>query len=105
MRVYDRRLPPASIEINADQVITKGPALIVSVQITEAGSKGSAFIYDGANANGTRKVSLRAVQNYCFSPFISGGIECLTGIYATVNDENTYLRIEWYPANEVEAPA
>jgi hypothetical protein len=74
------------------------------MQITEEGSKGSAVIYDGANANGRRKATLRAVQNYCFSPFISMGIECETGIYVVVNDENTYLRIEYYPANEVAEP-
>lgn len=97
MIVFDRKEPPRSIEVNTSQQLHIGPALIVSLQIAEEGSKGSAIVYDGGNANGTRKATLRAVQNYCFSPYISGGIMCSTGIYVAVNDENTYLRIEYIP--------
>lgn len=104
MRIYDLKVPPASIEISANRLIHLGPALIVSLQITESGSKGTAVIYDGGNTNGVRKATLKAIANYCFSPFIGGGIECLTGIYATVNDENTSLRIEYYPAREEQDP-
>jgi hypothetical protein len=97
---YDFTVPPRSIEVNVSQSLHRGRALIVSMQITEVGSKGSAHVYDGANEYGVRKASLRAIQNYCFSPYIRGGIECLTGIYVTLNDENTYLRVEYYPARE-----
>lgn len=100
MRCYDFRSPPRSVQVNTEKLLFRGPALIVSMQITEEGSKGSVLIYDGANANGVEKARLRAVQNYCFSPYIRGGIECLTGIYVVPNDENTYLRIEFYPARE-----
>jgi len=105
MIVYDRKLPPRSIEVNSSNVYHRGAALIVSMQITEYGSKGDAIVYDGVNENGTRKACLREVQNKSFSPVICGGIECMTGIYIKVNDDNTYLRVEYYPGNEVEQPA
>ncbi len=105
MRVYDRRVPPASIEIAASRVIVKGPVLIVGLSVSGDGAAGLGVIYDGANDQGTRKATLQCGSDGSFSPFISGGIECLTGIYATVDATTTFLRIEYYPANEVADPA
>lgn len=102
MRVYDRTLPPRSVEISASQLIARGPCLIVSLSVSGDGAAGLGIIYDGANANGRRKATLQTGSDTSFSPFICCGIECETGIYATVDAATTFLRIEYYPANEVE---
>ena len=100
MVCYDMTKPPRSVEVSASAVVYKGRALIVSLSVSGDGAAGLGVVYDGVESIGTRKATLQCGSDGSFSPVIRGGIECLTGIYLSVDASTTYLRVEFYPARE-----
>jgi len=92
-------LPPVahSKYFNVTQIVHKGACLVCSVTVSSSAEAGSVLIYDGLNANGELKCRIEVIANTTFRWCLPFPTDFDRGIYITVNDNTTYVTIQWIP--------
>lgn len=102
MYVFDKSVPPRSIEINATQLIARGPCLVVEVTGAGIGATGLGVLYDGDSIVSDRKATLQVPANSTIARGNVYGMLFEKGIFATIDVATMFLTIAYYPGVEAE---
>lgn len=100
MYVFDKSVPPRSIEINATQLIARGPCLVVEVTGAGVGVAGIGILYNGDSVNSERKATLQVPANITITRGNVYGMLFERGIFATIDVATMFLTIAYYPGKE-----
>lgn len=100
MYIFDKSVPPRSIEVNANQIIAKGPCLVVEMTGAGVGAAGLGLLYDGVDANGERKATVQVLANTTLSRGNPYGMLFEHGIFATVSVATMFLTVAYFPGAE-----
>jgi len=101
---YDFSAPPRSVELASDQVVHRGPCLLVGVVVSGVGAAAKVQLHDGIDTNGERRLTVQAPDTYSFSPELKGGIEFRSGMYANLNAVTDLTTVLYYPGAMVAGP-
>lgn len=104
MYCFDKSVPPRSIEINATQLIARGPCLVVEATGAGIGATGLAILYDGDNVNSPRMATVQVPANVTIQRGTSHGMLFEHGIFATIDVATMFLTISYYPGKEETPP-
>lgn len=101
MYLFDKSVPPLSIEVNATQIIAKGPCLLVEATGAGVGATGLAVLYDGDNAASQRRATLQVPANVTIQRTSSHGMLFEHGIFVTIDVATMFLTLAYYPGESV----
>jgi hypothetical protein len=94
---------PCAVElVNADGIISTGPVLMHAACISGDGANADCDIYNGTNANATRKNHLEALSGTTFNWEPPCGSIYDLGLYVKVNASTTFVMATYKPLTEDE---
>lgn len=83
--------------LEADGIMNIGPCLVGLIAIAADGANADVDVYDGTNANGTKKAHLEALSGTTSSLPFKDYVRFHKGIYVDVNATTTKVMIEYLP--------
>ena len=100
MYCFDKSVPPRSIEVNATQLIARGPCLVVEVTGAGVGAAGLGVLYDGDSIVSDRKATLQVPANITITRCNVYGMLFEKGIFALIDVATMFLTVAYYPGVE-----
>jgi len=88
--------------VNADSVINIGPVLMHAICIAGDGANADCDVYNGTNANATRKNHLEALSGTTFNWEPPCGVIFDLGVYVVVNATTTFIMVTYKPLTHAE---
>ena len=82
---------------NATRIVHKGACLVCSVTVSAHTDAGSVLIYDGFNVTGELKARIEVLASTTFRWCLALPTDFDKGIYVTVDDEHTFVTVQWIP--------
>lgn len=91
----ETKYPTAIIYLTANEVVVRGPCLLVGVWVSGDGAVGDCQVYDGVSTNDPQKIHLEVLAGTSFNFIPPDPVLFKRGIYVVINAATTKVTVTW----------